>query len=357
MNISHDAFIFLGFFLAGLAVNLTPCVYPMLTVTVSLFKPRAHANETLRHSFARALAYFLGIVVMYSVLGYSAAFTGKLFGSILQNRWVLLGIAGMMFVLALSMFGFYQLRPPVELLNRLAGLRKVNYAGLFMSGMFVGVFAAPCIGPPVLALLAAVANNGSPAFGLSAFFTFSMGMGLPYLVLGTCSGFMTQLPKAGKWLVWVERFFGVGLLSFGIFYLLLALHINLPSGNGGMVWTPYSAQAVQASIAHKKPVVVDFYADWCIGCHEMDHTVFSDPKTRARLAQFTALRVDATKINDAKIQALIHTYSIIGLPTVLFLDEKGQEIKDARVEGSASVKEFTGSLKLLAKATHMVLQE
>ena len=140
---------FAGFFLTGLAVNLTPCVYPMLTVTSALFKPKE--GETTRHSFTKALLYVSGISLMYSSLGYLAASTGKVFGAALQNSWVLGTVAFMMFALGLSMLGLFQLSVPGQLLTKLNKFRKLNYIGLFFSGMLVGVFAAPCIGPPVLA--------------------------------------------------------------------------------------------------------------------------------------------------------------------------------------------------------------
>ncbi len=353
LSLGQHGVSFIGFFFAGLAVNLTPCVYPMLTVTASLFKARS-AEQNLFHSFLKAFVYFLGIALMYSSLGYFAASTGKLFGSALQNSWVLGGVSLMMFVLALSMFGVFQIRVPTELLSRIGGWRKANYLGLFISGMFVGVFAAPCIGPPVIALLAAVADNGNPQFGLTAFFIFSLGLGLPYLILGTFSGLVAKLPKAGNWLIWVEKIFGVILLGFAVFYLTLALHIHPPTKNVGSVWTPYSIQQEGEALREHKAVLIDFYADWCIGCHELDQNVFSDPGVKAKLAQVKPLRVDATNFDDKSVQAIIDKYGVLGLPTVIFLDEKGQEIKSARVEGSGAVSEFLNSLDIFAKENHVV---
>ncbi len=291
---------------------------------------------------------------MYSALGYFAASTGKLFGSILQNSWVLGGVAILMFTLSLSMFGVFQLRVPTELLTRLGGLRKANYCGLFCSGMLVGVFAAPCIGPPVIALLAAVANNGTPLFGLSAFFVFSLGLGLPYLLLGTFSTLIGQLPKAGQWLIWVERVFGIVLLGFALFYLSLALHVPInqwiapQASKEKIVWQAYSEEALEQAKSAGKPIVVDFFAEWCIECHALEREVFSKPEIIAQLNQWTTLRVDATKINTPLVQMMIDKYNVIGLPTVIFLDNKGEEIKQARVQGSASLKEFQKALMLVS---------
>jgi thioredoxin:protein disulfide reductase len=341
---------FIGFFLAGLAVNLTPCVYPMLTVTASLFKAKHAAGEKLRYSFAKAFAYFLGIVVTYSTLGYLAASTGKIFGSALQNNWVLGAVGLMMLALAMSMFGLFQLRAPAEFLNRMAGFRKASFLGLFFSGLLVGIFAAPCVGPPVLALLAAVANNGNPQFGLAAFFVFSVGMGLPYLLLGTFSGLVNKLPKAGQWLVWIERTLGVVLLGFAFFYLSLALHGHSVSSKANSIWKPYSEEQVKQAMLSHKPVVIDFFAEWCYSCHELDQTVFMDPKVLERLKDSATLRVDATDIDAPQVQAITDKYAIIGLPTVVFLDAKGDEIMPARMEGAGTSREFLRSLDMQSMA-------
>lgn len=337
---------YLGFFLTGMAVNLTPCVYPMLTVTLSLFKPEFSKAETVKHSFFKALAYVLGIAVMYSSLGYFAASTGKLFGSFLQNSWVL-GIVGlMMFALSLSMFGLFKLRPSAEILSKLAVLRRADYAGLCLSGMLVGIFAAPCIGPPVLALLGAVAERGDPTFGLTAFFVFSCGMGLPYLLLGTFSHLTTKLPKAGAWLVWVERIFAGVLMAFAIFYLALALRIHPQNNAASVIWKPYRIGDVVTAVGAHRPVIVDFFAEWCLSCHDFEDAVLSKPDVIAQLAKTTTLRVDATDQDDPKVSAIIEKYGIVGLPTVLFLDERGDEIKELRMEGAGSKRRF---LKAIAK--------
>lgn len=338
---------FSGFFLTGLAVNLTPCVYPLLTVTCAFFKPKE--GETIGHSFSRALLYVFGMAVMYSSLGYFAASTGKLFGAALQNSWVLGIVALMMFGLGLSMLGFYELKVPHDLLARLNPLRKLDVLGYFFSGMLVGIFAAPCIGPPVLGLLAMVANNGDPKFGFMAFFIFSLGMGLPYLLLGTFSSLMTHLPKAGKWLIWIERLFGVVLIGFGIFYLALAMHWQIPKPGRVEFWQPYSEARFQKAVAEQKPVVIDFFAEWCFGCHELDINVFSRPEIQFKLKQVEALRVDATDLEEPMAAKLMEEYELIGLPTVIFLDRSGREVKEARVEGGVSLQDFESAMQTWAQ--------
>lgn len=346
---------FLGFFLTGLAVNLTPCVYPLLTVTAALFKPKP--GQSLVHSFSKALLYVLGMAVMYSSLGYAAASTGKLFGAALQSSWVLGAVAVMMFALGLSMLGFFQIAVPSGILTKMNSWRKLDHIGLFISGMFVGVFAAPCIGPPVLFLLTAVANNGNPQFGFISFFIFSLGMGLPYLLLGTFSSLIPKLPKAGMWLIWVEKLFGIILIGFGIFYLALAFHWQPVRSSQQNIWPAYTEEKAAEAVRNKKPVVIDFFAEWCFGCHEMDAEVFSNQKVQAKLAQVTTLRVDATNMDDPLITKLIDQYGIIGLPTVLFIDGEGREVKEARMEGAGSVEDFINSLTIWAKESNIVIKE
>jgi thiol:disulfide interchange protein DsbD len=341
---------YLGFFLTGMAVNLTPCVYPMLTVTISLFKPEFSKKETLQHSFFKALAYFFGIAVMYSALGYFAASSGKLFGSILQNSWVLGVVGGMMLVLSLSMFGLFKLRPSAELLSKLALLRRADYVGLFISGMLVGVFAAPCIGPPVIALLGAVAQRGDPQFGLTAFFIFSCGLGLPYLLLGTFENLTTRLPKAGAWLIWVERAFAVVLLAFAVFYLSLAFKINPEMKTNSSIWKPYRVGEVVTSVGAHKPIVVDFYADWCLSCHEFEAEVLSKPDVAAALEKLTTLRVDATNQDDPNVVSILEQHDIVGLPTIIFLDAQGDELRQLRMEGAGTKKKFLA--RIAAQAEH-----
>ena len=172
-------------------------------------------------------------------------------------------------------------------------------------------------------------------------------MGLPYLLIGAFSGLITQLPKAGTWLKWVERAFGVVVFAFGLFYLALALHIQLPGVKSVIDWQPYSIEKVQAAARQHKPTVIDFYADWCLACHELDQMVFSKADVIEPLSHVNTLRVDATDMDDPKVEAIIERYGIIGLPTVVFLDSDGYEIKKARIEGAAKLSRFLKSVALL----------
>ncbi|MFZ5802384.1 MAG: protein-disulfide reductase DsbD family protein [Candidatus Omnitrophota bacterium] len=384
----------LGVYLLGLALNLTPCVYPMLSVTLALF--RGNTGGGPRTAVPRAAVYVLGIVCMYSALGVVASMTGQLFGSLLQSPVVLLGISVFFLALALGMFGVYTLQMPAWVLQRAGSARIRDLLGCFLSGLLVGVFAAPCIGPPILALLAIAGTRQDPLFALTLFSVLSLGLGTPYLLLGMFSGGLRWLPKAGAWMIWVERAFGVILLSFSLYYFLLAVYppglkfltpllllggaVYLGfverSGNGhrifrwakriaggiviaavlvttlfgprpGIAWEVYSKEKLAAASEEGRPVVLDFYADWCIPCHELEYFTFSDAGVQAAMKDFTQLRVDLTDPEDPALLDLVERFEIPGVPVMLFLDARGEEIPGSRIGGFISAEELVEHLRQL----------
>src|SRR6266404_1507789 len=232
-------------FLGGLALNLTPCVYPMIAITVSYFGGQG-GERNARRAFVSSLIYCLGIVLTYSTLGLIAALTGSLFGSALQSPFVLVGIALLLVALALSMFGLFELQPPQALMQKATGLSsKAGYIGVFFLGAVIGVIAAPCLAPFVVALLAFVGQTGNPWLGWWLFFALALGLGVPYVVLGTFSGLLTRLPKSGMWMVWVKRVFGVALFAVAA-WITSPLWSNASvSTAGGSVWEPYSVASLQ----------------------------------------------------------------------------------------------------------------
>ncbi|SHG39727.1 thiol:disulfide interchange protein DsbD [Fodinibius roseus] len=381
---------FLGIFLIGLALNLTPCVYPMLSVTVSLFGGRADQQTNTLQSFGMASIYVLGIVSMYSVLGVAAAYTGSLFGSWLQSSVVLGAVGIILLTMALSMFGLYELQPPQWVLQKLGGSQQaVGPTGLFLSGIMVGIFAAPCIGPPVIALLTFVGAQGDPLFGFFTFFVMAVGLGLPYLILGTFSNLLSKLPKSGQWMVWVKKVFGVVLVSAALFFLALAwfpkyvlytlpptlilggIYLGFLESSGrslkifsrvkrvvgiaGMIggllvimnlakptvdWETYSPDKLEAAASKDTPVVLDFTADWCVPCLELDRITFTDPEVIAALQPYRTIKVDLTDYESAESEALRKKFGVAGVPTIIFLDDEGNEIEGARIVGFVNAEEF-----------------
>jgi len=397
-TITRGGFVaFITLFLIGLALNLTPCVYPMLGVTVSIFGARTAAPAF--KVFGSALLYVLGMATMYSSLGVAASLTGGLFGSFLQSPLVLAGIGLLLILMSLSMFGLYELQPPAWLLTRLGGSGTTSAIGLFLSGLVVGVFAAPCVGPPVVALLAIVGAKADPWFGFISFFTLALGLGAPYLVLGTFSSLLQKLPRSGDWMVWVKKVFGVILASVGLFYAGVAFAPQIAmwvapaallAGGfylgffeksaaarkgftalkrvtgvlaiAGGVWLvasaptksvefqAYDAARVQQALASGKPVILDFSADWCIPCHELERNTFSDPRVIAASREFATFQVDLTHSDSPEAMARVKEFRIQGVPTIVFLAPDGREVEAARFSGFLPPARFLERLKLAALA-------
>ncbi len=317
-------------FLGGLALNLTPCVYPMIAITVSYFGGQG-GERNARRAFVSSLIYCLGIVLTYSTLGLIAALTGSLFGSALQSHVLLIGIALLLVALALSMFGLYELQPPQFLMQKATGLSsKAGYIGVFFFGAVIGVIAAPCLAPFVVALLAFVGQIGNPWLGWWLFFALALGLGLPYVVLGTFSGLLNRLPKSGTWMVSVKRVFGVALIAVAA-WITSPLWLNLTaSTEGGITFEPYAAAKVQQAAADHRPVFIDFSAEWCGPCRKMERTTFHDKRVLEETKHFSVLKADLTHEGSPDVEKLRKDFGIWGVPTLVFIGPDGREHSELR---------------------------
>ncbi len=388
-------FIFLG----GLALNLTPCVYPLIPITISYFG--GQAGGSVAKSAVLAVIYVMGIAITYSILGLVAALSGSLFGSILQNPVVLIFVAAVMVALALSMFGVWELTVP-QSLNRLAGGARQGYLGAFFMGLTVGIVAAPCIGPFVLALLTYVGTTGDPVLGFWMFFVLSLGLGLPYVILGTFTGSLSKLPKSGLWMVWVKKIFGFILLGMaayflepimpdtldtyllpfvlilggiyigfvdrtqfaskyfglvrrgiGLGFLAVAVWLAWPESTAAADdWQPYSKELLQQAKMEGRPVIIDFTAEWCVACRELEKLTFPSEPVRQRAHKFLLLRADLTKFASPPVQAIRKEFDIKGLPTVVFIGPDGEEIRELRVVGFISGEEFAKRMDAVFSGTN-----
>jgi len=366
-------------FLAGLALNLTPCVYPLIPITVGFFAAQKQGSRG--HTWLLAVTYVLGMSVTYSALGVVAALSGRLFGAALQSPWVVGLIVVVMLALAASMFGLWELRVPAWA-SRVSGGRSGALGALIM-GLVVGLVAAPCIGPFVLGLLTYVGQRQDAWLGFALFFTLSLGLGLPYLLLGGFTTALDRLPNSGVWMTGVRQLFGVlltalagyfarpllghpagdlllaGLLVAGGLYLLVVARpgheqpwvdrfmrlasaavllagVMLIPGQGhaegtGVTWRAYDEASVQQAISTGKPVVLDFYATWCVPCKELDERTFARPEVAAALARFERFKVDLTS-SDPQSDALRQHYDVAGVPTIVFY-HGGREVGTARLTG------------------------
>ena len=404
------------FFVAGLGLSLTPCVFPMIPILSGIIAGQGQRSSHAR-GFWLALAYVLGMAVTYAAAGVAAGLTGTLISSALQNPWVLGAFALVFVVLSFSMFGFYELQLPVALQSKLSEesghLQGGRGVGVFLMGALSALIVGPCVAAPLAGALLYIGQTGDAVLGGSALFAMALGMGAPLIAVGVAGG--SLLPKTGPWMEGVKKAFGVLLLAtavwlvspvvppvaamlawaalliipaiylhaldplpptakgwhrfwkgIGIVMLLTgaALLIGALAGSrdplqplaglrGGAVAAesarlPFepvrSVAELDARLAAvDRPVMLDFYADWCVSCKEMEKFTFADPAVRARLAGFTLLKADVTA-NGADDKALLARFGLFGPPGIIFFDPRGKEIAGVRVVGYQDAASFLRSL-------------
>ena len=362
--------------LFGLGLNLTPCVYPLISVTIAYFG--GQSRHAPRKVALLASAYVLGIAITFSALGVSAALSGGLFGAALQRPVVLAGIAAVLVALAASNFGLYQLSAPAVLTQRF-GRTSAGLAGALAMGCTMGIVAAPCVGPIVVALLLFVAARQDAALGFALFFALAVGMGAPYVALATAAGSIKRLPRSGEWLMWVEHLFGFVLLGMALYFagpvlgervtgaavpaliaaagiylgfldrvgrslsfalirsvlgvaaVVAAMWLAIPrQAESAITWEPFSSVALAAAREAGRPAIVDFTARWCLPCRENDTITFSDPAVGAEASRFVMLRADLTEMTD-EMESRMAQYNVLGVPTIVFYGSSGAE--EARTIG------------------------
>ncbi len=357
----------LAIFIAGFALNLTPCVYPMIPLTIAYFGGTATGSPAFR-----AILYFMGMVMTYSLLGIAAGLTGGLFGGVLQHPAVLVGLSMLMLYLAGGMFGWFPFGLPQSVLNRAGAAGRVPL-GAFGMGVTAGLVAAPCIGPIVVALLAYVSARQSAMEGMILFSVLSAGLGVPYLLLGFFSDQLHRLPRSGSWLGAVKWVFGFVLLMMGIYFLepmmddrltgrlyaviLAAAAITSVSVSarqtmavrlGGWIlaaallgcayavsaprnapddtfWLQYDQSAFDQARSQGRPIILDFYAEWCVPCKKLDQRTFSDPRVRVALDGAARLKVDVTSYESPESLEIRRRHRVHGVPTTIVLDGTGVE--------------------------------
>ncbi len=371
-------------FLGGLALNLTPCVYPLIPITVGYFGGQSEGRTG--KLFILGLVYVLGMSVTYSVIGVVTSLSGAVFGTLLQNPVVIIFIALVFVVLSLSMFGVYEFKLPDSWVAKAGGAKSGTLGALFM-GLTMGIVAAPCIGPFVLGLVTYVAAKGDPFYGFLMFFVLALGLGTPYLFLALFSGKIKELPRAGFWMEAVKHIFGFLLIGMALYFIgpLIPKEINvyilpiygvlvalvllfvdkngnnikgfrifkyifalmvmavsvyalIPSEKNSPAWQDFSEEKYEAALANNKKILIDFYADWCIPCKELDALTFSDPRVIEETNDYAVFKVDMTQTMSEETEQIRNKFDIVGMPTVLLINMKGDEVK--RLTGFVDADEF-----------------
>lgn len=414
-----NLFVTLGaFFIAGLALSFTPCVFPMIPILSSIIAGQGR-HVTAGKGFFLSLVYVLSVSVTYTLAGIFAGLFGENLQALFQSTWIIVTFSTIFVLLSLSMFGFYELQLPNSLQSKLSQLSNSQQGGTITGVAIMGFLSAlivgPCMAAPLAGALIYIGQTGDPVLGGSALFSMSIGMGVPLLLVGTSAGKL--LPHAGLWMDKVKAVFGVllillaiwmldrivptivtmwltsivlivssvymGVLStnkkntsgkthlakgIGLVVLLYGVLLMVGALAGGnsilyplkgitgtqaassqplpfvKVTTPdqLEAQLKEAELA-SKPVMLDFYADWCVSCIELDLFTFSDSSVQQALSHYRVIKVDVTS-NDAEAKALNKRYSLIGPPAVIFYNSSGELLPHKTLIGVVDPKEFVNHI-------------
>ncbi|MHB1050904.1 MAG: protein-disulfide reductase DsbD family protein [Bacteroidota bacterium] len=376
-------------FLGGLALNLTPCVYPLIPITIGYFGGQSEGKTS--RLFMMGLLYMLGMALTYSVIGVITSLSGALFGTLLQNMYVIIAIAALFVVLSLSQFGVYEFNLPSSWMAA-AGGAKGGLFGAFFMGLTMGIVAAPCIGPFVIGLVTYVAAQGDPFQGFLMFFVLAIGLGLPYMILALFSGKIKQLPRSGEWMEGVKHIFGFLMLAmalyfiepilpksiqpfmlpgfgiiaaailllidkkgdgvkgfrifkmiFSLFVITVSTYALIPAEKKSPDWKVFSESQYEISLKNNERMIIDFYADWCIPCKELDALTFSDSDVIDEMKRFTAYKADLTQSGSPENESLTKRFRIRGVPTILIIDEQGNEIE--RITGFVNAETFLQKIR------------
>ncbi|MBK1718069.1 protein-disulfide reductase DsbD [Thiocystis violacea] len=412
--------VFFGF---GLLLAFTPCVFPMIPILSGIIAGQG-AGITTRKAFVLSLVYVLAMALTYTVVGVLAGLFGANLQALFQNPWILTSFALVFVLLALSMFGFYDLQLPSSLQSKLAELSNRQQGGTLIGVAIMGFLSAlivgPCVAPPLFGALIYISQTGDAVLGGIALFALSLGMGAPLIAIGTSAG--KFLPRAGGWMDAVKAVFGVALLGvaillverilpaavamllwgllligssvymgaltqlpttasgwsklwkgLGVFLLIYGalmlvgaaaggkdtlqpLRGLLPAGGVGATHASFQRiktvadleRALTQAQAAGKPVLLDFYADWCVSCKEMERYTFSDPAVIAEMSRFVLLQANVTD-NDAEDKALMQErFGLPGPPAILFFDTAGTELANYRLVGFKPAEPFAAHLRQVA---------
>ena len=385
-------------FSAGVGTSLTPCIYPLIPITLAIFGASKETNRI--RSFLLALCYVLGIATTYTVLGIVAAKTGGIFGSFLSNPWTIALLSILLTALALYSLDAFKIGAVAKLQQTASHVGGQGFRGAYMMGTVSGFVAAPCAAPMLVLILGVAAAQQNTAWGAALLFTYAMGMGMLFLVLGLFPLLLNRLPRSGNWLHAV-KFLMAGLLLMVVLFISQPFHVHIlgpmlhraqwlplvlcaasvaiavigyrlpnafvkslagfgfaisvfyllvvpaaPAGGAKAAWSASIEAGLQSAKERSTIVMADLYADWCAACKELDEKTFSNEAVRKRLEEYSLVRIDFTLDSESNSK-LSDQYAVAGLPCLLFLTPDGKEVPNSRITGFLEPEAFLKHLNSL----------
>ncbi len=396
---------FIIIFFLGVLTSFTPCVLPIIPITISVFGAKGERNKF--KAFLLSVTYVLGIALTYSVLGIISVLTGSVFGQYMSNPYVI-GIIGVIFfIFGLFLAGVFNFNVPASLQTKVSKIGGRGFLGAFSMGLVAGIIAAPCTGPVLGGILLYVSTTRSFLLGFFMLFVYALGIGLIFIVLGTFSSLISAMPKSGGWMDVIKSIFAVIMFLAGLYFLknafpsinpinhynpiiyvvaialivlgiisgsldvdfmfankkqkirksislvlitagsfLILMNVLAPKNNENLKWIYNLDKGLSIAKNEKKFAIVDFYADWCLACKELDAKTYSNKKVQKKLKNFVLIKVDMTR-NSEYNKKLTKRFDIKGLPLVLFFDKDGKEIKSMRITGFIEANKFLRKLESL----------
>lgn len=384
---------------AGFLTSLTPCVYPLIPITLAVVG--AKRNVARSKAFALSSCYVLGLAMTYTVLGMVSAKTGALFGSFLAKPYIIIPLAVFFTLLGLYTLELIRMPSISKLQARAGNMGGGGFTGAFIMGTVSGLVAAPCVGPSLIAILAVAAHSQSASWSAGLLFAYSLGLGTLFLVLGTYSSLLDRLPKSGNWLCWIKFALSVAIFVLVLFLLqpLLALPkatmsttlvialiaIALASYSIGrqkkvptlsaslllavvffqqavtidmssqtrIAWHADPTTAIAEARDDDKLVMIDFYADWCAACKEYETKTFANEQVSHELTKLVTAKVDLTEMSDEN-EAVQEKFQVVGLPAIVFLAPDGKEIPKTRLNGFKDSDSFLKHLRRVHKKAKLL---
>ena len=390
----------IGFFISGLLLSLTPCVLPMVPILSGII-----IASNPKHSTRLTICYVSGITFTYTLLGIIAGLTGTLLSSSLQNTNFILFTSFLYFIFAISMFGLFELTLPSSIQNKIGSFSRSfeleNSFNVFILGLLSSLILSPCVAPPLAAAILYIGQSNNYVLGGGSLFFMSLGMSIPLLAIGIFS--LKIIPKPGEWMINIKKLIGFILLAMAIYIIrpllseflffssliliflisifyfiwsnkdskiitkLIQIIISIiivgliiietkPSWLNANNYSEYKSKKIFSPInnnielqnlltdSNKKPIILDFYADWCVACLEYEKFTFKDPEVIKLMSQFELLQIDVTENNDDH-QNLLKKFNLFGPPGIIFFNAEGNEIKELRTIGFKNAKDFSSILR------------